>query len=72
LPRLCPTRTTAAALQNGEIDWWEQFLPDVAPVLRKDRDVVVDIIDPLGVVGWLAMNHLYPPFDERAGPPRDP
>jgi peptide/nickel transport system substrate-binding protein len=52
LPRLCPTRTTAAAaLQNGEIDWWEQFLPDVAPVLRKNRDVVVDIIDPLGVVG---------------------
>jgi peptide/nickel transport system substrate-binding protein len=56
--------TAAAALQNGEIDWWEYMLPDVAPVLRKNRDVVVDITDPLGQVGWLAMNHLHPPFSD--------
>src|SRR5215468_10412595 len=56
--------TAAAALQNGEIDWWEQILPDLASVLRKNRDVAVDIIDPLGQVGYLVMNHLYPPFND--------
>ncbi len=56
--------TAAAALQNGEIDWWEQILPDLAPVLRRNRDVVVDIIDPRGQVGYLVMNHLYPPFND--------
>jgi peptide/nickel transport system substrate-binding protein len=56
--------TAAVALQNGEIDWWEQILPDVAPVLRKNRDVLVDIIDPLGQVGYLVMNHLHPPFND--------
>jgi peptide/nickel transport system substrate-binding protein len=56
--------TAAAALQSGEIDWWEVVLPDVAPVLRKNRNVVVDITDPLGVVGYLLMNHLYPPFND--------
>src|SRR5215467_646865 len=56
--------TAAATLQSGEIDWWEYMLPDVAPVLRKNRDVVVDITDPLGQVGFLVMNHLYPPFSD--------
>jgi peptide/nickel transport system substrate-binding protein len=32
--------------------------------LRKNRDVVVDITDPRGQVGYLVMNHLYPPFND--------
>jgi peptide/nickel transport system substrate-binding protein len=55
--------TAAAALQNGEIDWWENPLPDLVPVLKKNRNINVDIADPLGNVGSFRMNHLHPPFD---------
>jgi peptide/nickel transport system substrate-binding protein len=56
--------TAAAALQNGEVDWLELVLPDLLPVLRKNRNLVMAINDPLGVVGVLGMNHLYPPFND--------
>jgi peptide/nickel transport system substrate-binding protein len=56
--------TAAAAIQNGEVDWLEVVIPDVAPVLRKNRNVEVDINDPMGQVGYLLMNHLYPPFND--------
>jgi peptide/nickel transport system substrate-binding protein len=56
--------TAAAALQNGEVDWWELPIPDLLPLLRKNRNVTVDISDPLGATGLLLMNHLYPPFND--------
>jgi peptide/nickel transport system substrate-binding protein len=56
--------TAAAALQNGEIDWWEQPLADLVPLLKRNRNVMVDIADPLGNVGTFRMNHLYPPFND--------
>jgi peptide/nickel transport system substrate-binding protein len=56
--------TAAAALQNGEIDWLEVVLPDLLPVLRKNRNLVTAINDPVGNVGVLGMNHLYPPFND--------
>src|SRR5713101_6183328 len=56
--------TAAAALQNGEVDWWETPLADLAPLLRKNRNVAVDIKDPLGNIGSFRMNHLYPPFND--------
>jgi peptide/nickel transport system substrate-binding protein len=56
--------TASAALQNGEIDWWENPISDLVPVLRKNRNVLVDIADPLGNVGSFRMNHLYPPFND--------
>jgi len=56
--------TAAAALQNGEVDWWETPIPDLVPVLRKNRNVLVDIADPLGNIGSFRMNHLYPPFND--------
>jgi len=56
--------TASAALQNGEIDWWELVLPDLVSVLRKNRNVTVDINDPMGVIGFLIMNHLHPPFSD--------
>jgi peptide/nickel transport system substrate-binding protein len=59
--------TASAALQNGEIDWWETPLPDLVPLLRRQRGVRVDVADPLGNIGVFRMNHLWPPFnDERA------
>jgi peptide/nickel transport system substrate-binding protein len=56
--------TAAAALQNGEVDWWENPLSDLVPLLKTCRDVVVDIADPLGRIGSFRMNHLHPPFND--------
>jgi peptide/nickel transport system substrate-binding protein len=55
--------TASAALQNGEIDWWETPMADLVPVLKKNRNVMVDIADPLGNIGSFRMNHLQPPFN---------
>jgi peptide/nickel transport system substrate-binding protein len=56
--------TASAALQNGEVDWWESPIPDLVPLLRKNRNLMVDIADPLGWVGSFRMNHLHPPFND--------
>ena len=55
--------TAAAALQNGEVDWWETPLADLVPVLKGHKDINVDIGDPLGNVGAFRMNHLFAPFN---------
>jgi peptide/nickel transport system substrate-binding protein len=54
----------SAALQTGQVDWWELVVPDLVPLLRTKRDLIVDINDPRGLVGVLAMNHLFPPFND--------
>jgi peptide/nickel transport system substrate-binding protein len=56
--------TATAALQTGEVDWWHEPLPDLVPLLRKNRNVMVDIADPLGRIGSFRMNHLHPPFND--------
>jgi peptide/nickel transport system substrate-binding protein len=56
--------TAAAALQNGEVDWWESPIPDLVPSLKKNSNISVDIADPLGNIGSFRMNHLYPPFSD--------
>jgi peptide/nickel transport system substrate-binding protein len=56
--------TAAAALQNGEVDWLELPLPDLVPALRQNHNVAVDIQDPLGNIGTLFFNHLFPPFND--------
>ena len=54
----------AAALQNGDIDWWEAPLPELVPLLKRNRNISVDIADPLGNIGSLRLNHLQPPFND--------
>jgi peptide/nickel transport system substrate-binding protein len=56
--------TAAAALQNGEVDWLELPLPDLVPALRKNRNILVDVADPLGIIGTVFFNHLHPPFND--------
>jgi peptide/nickel transport system substrate-binding protein len=58
--------TAAAALQAGEIDWWEQPTSDLLPVLKRNRAITTEIIDRAGNIGFLRLNSLHPPFD-RAG-----
>ena len=55
--------TAAAALNAGEVDWWEQLPPDLIPVLAKNKDVKIENIDPLGSMGMIRFNFLQPPFN---------
>jgi peptide/nickel transport system substrate-binding protein len=55
--------TAAAALGNGEVDWWEAAPPDLVPLLVANRDIKVEKTDPLGSTTMLRFNHLHPPFN---------
>jgi peptide/nickel transport system substrate-binding protein len=57
--------TSAAALQTGEIDWYEQPPPEIQMLLRRNRNVKLEAIDPLPLTGILRFNHLHPPFDNK-------
>ena len=58
--------TASAALQSGEMDWWEQPTGDLQNVLRRNRNVVMEIPDPTGLMALCRFNHLHPPFDNAA------
>ena len=55
--------TAAAALQSGEIDWYEHVQPDLAPVLRKNPDIKFGLANPTGFNGVMRFNHMHPPFN---------
>jgi peptide/nickel transport system substrate-binding protein len=57
--------TAAAALNAGEADWWEQLPPDLIPLLRQNKDIRVENIDPLGSLGIMRFNFLQPPFNNQ-------
>lgn len=56
--------TAAAALQNAEVDWWEQPLSDLLPVLARDRNITVEVDNPQGRLSFIRMNHLQAPFND--------
>ena len=58
--------TAAAALQSGEIDWWEQVNADLIPALKRNRAITVEIANTLGYIGFARFNTLHPPFDNPA------
>jgi peptide/nickel transport system substrate-binding protein len=55
--------TAAAALQKGEVDWVEQPLIDLIPMLNKSPNVYTKVVDPGGWLMFMVINHLNPPFD---------
>ena len=55
--------TAVAALQSGEVDWWELVLPNLIPLLQTNKDVVIGAGNPTGYMGCLRFNELFPPFD---------
>lgn len=57
--------TSAAALQRGEVDWWENPIFDLLPTLEKAKGVTIEALDPLGALGIIAFNHEQAPFDNR-------
>ncbi len=57
--------TAMAALQTGEIDWWEQVQPDLVETLRSNSQVRIGQGNPTGYVGILRFNCLQAPFNNR-------
>jgi peptide/nickel transport system substrate-binding protein len=56
--------TASAALQSGEVDWYEQAQTDLVPLLRRNSDIVIAPSNPQGYIGGLRFNHLHPPFND--------
>ena len=60
------TSTATAAMQRGEMDWWEKLDFDQKPLLSKDPNLQVFVVESTGNCGFLRMNQLHPPFDNPA------
>ncbi|MDR3532244.1 MAG: ABC transporter substrate-binding protein [Rhodopila sp.] len=57
--------TAAAALQQGEIDWWEQPTPELRALFAKDKNITVDLLDPYGLCGAMRLNASQAPFNDK-------
>jgi peptide/nickel transport system substrate-binding protein len=57
--------TAAAAVQAGEMDWFENPPPEILQLLRRNRQVKVEPLNPLPLSGILRFNHLQPPFNDK-------
>ena len=53
--------TASSALINGEVDWIDQPLPDLLPLLRRSRGVNVEVLDPYGTFGAMRPNSMQGP-----------
>jgi peptide/nickel transport system substrate-binding protein len=63
--RVVPDPATAsAALQNGEVDIWEQPSLDLVPLLSKTAGVKLQPLTELSGQTMLRPNSLYPPFND--------
>ncbi len=56
--------TAAAALERGEVDWWERPLNDLLPSLAASNGVSTFIQDVGGRMALMRLNHLQPPFND--------
>lgn len=57
--------TAAAAMQAGEVDWWENASPDLLPLLKRRRNLIVaPCVIPSTAI--MRFNALHPPFDNPA------
>jgi peptide/nickel transport system substrate-binding protein len=54
--------TKTAAIQNGEVDWWENPPADIWPVLAAKPDITM-VPASLRPLGCVRFNWLHPPFD---------
>jgi peptide/nickel transport system substrate-binding protein len=57
------SQTAVAALQAGEIDFYEVPPIDLLPQLESDRNIRVVVLNSLGNVGYIRLNYLHPPFN---------
>jgi peptide/nickel transport system substrate-binding protein len=57
--------TASAALEAGEVEFWENMPLDFAPKLEQNPNVTVFVSDTRGSQGWLRPNSLQPPFNNK-------
>ena len=57
------SQTAIAALQAGEIDFYEIPPIDFLDQLQADPNIVVETLFELGSMGYIGINWLYPPFN---------
>jgi peptide/nickel transport system substrate-binding protein len=58
--------TATASLIAGEQDWMEYAYHDQIPLMRRDRNVRVEVKDRTGFVPMMQVNHLQAPFNNPA------
>ncbi len=58
------TNTATQALLTGQVDVYEVPPMDLLPMLDADPNITVAVLDPLGKMGHIRPNHLYPPFND--------
>ena len=58
--------TATAALQTNEQDWLEHAIHDVLPLLRKNPNLSVSVIETTGDLQMLRPNHAQAPFNNPA------
>lgn len=64
--KIIPEASTAGnALISGEVDWIEMPLPDLLPMLKRSRDVVVGRLDPYGLYPVARFNSVSGPTANR-------
>ncbi|MFK4380908.1 ABC transporter substrate-binding protein [Bradyrhizobium sp. USDA 223] len=56
-------QTAVAAVQSGEIDFYETPPNDLFEQLSQDRDVKLEVLNPGGLIGVIRFNFLHPPFN---------
>jgi peptide/nickel transport system substrate-binding protein len=60
---IADSQTALAALEAGEIDFFELPPIDLLPQLQANPDVKVEVLDKLGQVIFMRLNCLHPPFN---------
>jgi peptide/nickel transport system substrate-binding protein len=58
--------SASGALQNNEVDWWENPTQDLSNLLKTKSGITVEIQDPTGQMATMRLNHLTPPFNNPA------
>jgi peptide/nickel transport system substrate-binding protein len=61
--QIADARTAMAALQNGEIDFYEVPTIDLLGDYEQDPKIKIEVLNKFGWVGMVRPNHLHPPFD---------
>lgn len=57
-------QTAVAALESGEIDFYELPPLDLVPQLQANPDIKVLVLDKSGYCGVMRLNWLHPPFNQ--------
>ena len=58
--------TASAAMQSGEMDWWQLVPNDLEALMGKTRNITTAKIEQGGIYAALRFNQLLPPFNDPA------